>query len=159
VVVPQFIYFGELVLSSLLFLGVVYRMKKYARENEGGQSRTPGLINLLCTLILMLIFANLCIGGSLTVLNIFYVIYPTPAEAHAALTLGVWDFLTGVFSISFLSMIILTTLILNIRGVGKMFLKRNKKHGVTIIKSTPELPSLNNSSTLEEATLSHSDTV
>jgi len=81
----------------------------------------------------MLILSNLGIGVSLTVLNIFYIIYPTPLEAHAALTMGVWDFLTGVFSISFLSMIVTATLILNIRNVAKMTLKKKKE--INILKS------------------------
>jgi len=127
-VVPQFLYCGELILSSLLFLGVIYRMKKFGnmQRNSLGKtgSRTVILITTLCNLIYMLIFADLSIAFTLGILNIFYIIYPTPLEAHAAMTLGVWDFLTGLFSISFLSMIITVTLILNVGSLTQILQAR-----------------------------------
>jgi hypothetical protein len=82
------------------------------------------LINILCKLIYLLTFANLSIGISLLIIDVLYITYPTTPEAHASITLGVWDLLTGFIVISFGVMIVICTLILNVGALTQMFSRR-----------------------------------
>jgi len=130
IVVPQYWYATELLIADLLFITVIYRMKKFAKSHRDGlagksESRAAGLVDILCKLIIALIVWNLCQSICLFILNSFYIAYPTVIEAHAALTLGVWDFLTGIYSICYLSMVITVTLILNVGNIYKLMRRRS----------------------------------
>eukprot|EP01102_Stenamoeba_stenopodia_P012606 TRINITY_DN4000_c0_g1_i2.p1 TRINITY_DN4000_c0_g1~~TRINITY_DN4000_c0_g1_i2.p1 ORF type:complete len:325 (-),score=27.61 TRINITY_DN4000_c0_g1_i2:108-1082(-) len=136
VVVPQLWYCTELALSSVLFLTVIFRMKRFARIQRTGfgkkGGRTISMIDVLCKLVIGLIICNLCQSFSLATINIIYIAYPTVQEAHAAITLGVWDFLTGLYSICYLSFIIIVTLTLNVGSIVRLL----QNSGAVVLSSS-----------------------
>ena len=125
-VVPQLIYFAEMIFSSILVLIVRYRIRRAARLNNLCNSRNT-LVQSLSWLMIALVIVNLLLSSCLTVINIALLIqygqYPydiliLPAPVGPGLgnnlTLGAKDLLTAIFSASYIPMCVFTCLLLNI---------------------------------------------
>lgn len=119
VVVPQFIYCAELVLSSILFLVVVYRMKK---GTAGGElARIAPIADMLSKLTYILIFWDMMMAFTLFLIDLILVIHNgNVPDSQDTVTLGVWELLQCGFIITMLSVVITISLILNVTQLTKL---------------------------------------
>jgi len=136
VVVPQMIYLGEMIVSSCLFGVVIYRVNNI-RKKADTHEFTRSLCRHLIGLIVMLIIINQLIGWSLGIINISLLVDdsrkcppeeedPTCEPPSPSLPLIVKDMLTALFSASYLPLVLLILMLLNIRSVTNMLLQGKK---------------------------------
>eukprot|EP01102_Stenamoeba_stenopodia_P012949 TRINITY_DN4135_c0_g1_i1.p1 TRINITY_DN4135_c0_g1~~TRINITY_DN4135_c0_g1_i1.p1 ORF type:complete len:322 (-),score=54.54 TRINITY_DN4135_c0_g1_i1:172-1137(-) len=130
IVIPQFIYVFELTFSSVLFLIVVFRMR---RELQTGELiKIAPMIGLLIQLIYLLIFFDMAMALSFLFINAIYLGYDgyAPAAEHAV-TLGVWDFMQCVFIMMFLCVVMTICFILNVGQLTRLIEGRGLKSTTT----------------------------
>jgi len=118
VVIPQFFYAFELLLASVLFLVVIYRMKTEKDVRE--LMKIAPMIKALVMLIYLLIFFDISLALSIAIINGMYLGYENAPAAQHAITLGVWEFLQCVFLINQLSVVITICFILNVGQVSRL---------------------------------------
>jgi len=107
VIIPQYIYFVEMLICNSLFVSVLFRLNRYLKNNAD-YPPTVLMIKVLFGSIVFLILANLCIVLPLTIINIPYLI---GYLFHPFVS----GYLTALFSSSYILMILTSVLILNVR--------------------------------------------
>jgi hypothetical protein len=113
VVVPQLLYLGEMMISSTLILFVRYRMRRLERIESSVNVTRSNLVDILSWLMVALVVCNLLIGWSINIINIALLAdYKLGAAAD--------DFLTSIFSTTYMPMVLFSVMCLNVTSVVPM---------------------------------------
>jgi hypothetical protein len=113
VVVPQLMYLGEMMISSGLILFVRYRMRRLERLESSVNLTRSNLVDILSWLMIALVACNLLIGWSINIINIALL-------ADYRLGDAADDFLTSIFSTTYMPMVIFSAMCLNVTAVVPM---------------------------------------
>jgi len=129
VVVPQLIYWAEMLISGGLFIWLIIRMRKLHQQGDS-HKKTQNLIFLLTILLVLLVLDDFFIGTSLNIINLGLVAGEYKAGANWSSVpinkLQVMDplfvdYLTAIFSMTYVPFIFLVTCILNINQVQQIY--------------------------------------
>jgi len=130
IIIPQFIYWIEMFISSLLYIALIVRMRR-VQFNVAAHKKTRVLVMLVTVLLVMLVVVDMIIGSSLNIINLGLVAgqvrYGSNYTQYSLHQLQQLDYLlvdnlTSVFSTFYLPLALIITCILNITEVQRLYI-------------------------------------
>jgi len=130
IIIPQFIYWIEMLISSVLYIALIVRMRR-VQFNVAAHKKTRVLVMLVTLLLVMLVVVDMVIASSLNIINLGLIAgqvrYGSNYTQYSFHQLQQLDYLlvdnlTCVFSTFYLPLALIITCILNITEVQHLYI-------------------------------------